>query len=57
MRNRDARYEKCEQCGRTWNTSIHARPYAGVYICPECDRRNRGRQHDGDQDRRDSHRD
>ncbi len=30
------RYERCEQCGKTWNVSTFARPYAGVYVCPIC---------------------
>lgn len=33
------RYEKCENCGRTWNVSRRAVPYAGVYVCPECAKR------------------
>lgn len=34
------RYERCEQCGKTWNVSTFARPYAGVYVCPICAGKN-----------------
>lgn len=37
-----ARYERCEQCGSVWNVSAGARLWAGVYICPECEKKNRG---------------
>lgn len=42
------RYETCEQCGKEWNVSIHARFYAGVYICPRCRDKNRKERKDRD---------
>lgn len=48
------RYERCEQCGKVYSVSIHARLYAGVYICPVCAGQNRREQEHGDQDRRES---
>lgn len=46
MKGKDARYERCEQCGEVWNVSVTARLFAGVYVCPACDKKNRsiGRQ-------------
>lgn len=35
------RKERCEQCGRIWGVSACARYYAGVYICPQCEAKNR----------------
>ena len=37
-----ARYERCEQCGSVWNVSAGAQFWAGVYICPACEKKNRG---------------
>ena len=39
--DKENRRERCEQCGRVWNVSVFARPYAGVYVCPICEKRNR----------------
>lgn len=35
------RKERCEQCGRVWGVSACASYYAGVYICPQCEAKNR----------------
>ena len=41
MKEKCARYERCEQCGRIWNVSVTARLFAGVYVCPACEKDNR----------------
>ena len=35
------RHERCEQCGERWNLSPGAKYYAGVYVCPKCEQKNR----------------
>lgn len=40
----EARFEKCRECGRTWNVSKKMKIPQSGYLCPVCYGRNRKEQ-------------